>query len=163
MDDRGHLRSVELIALPGTQLSLLHEEPDGIAAVTLKDYSKKPLYIDQKALTKKNPSITIPNKTRTQILNELLKKEGAPYVWGGNWAQGIPSLLKWYPPAMPISDELEKKWILQGVDCSGLLYEVTGGITPRNSEDLLSFGKSISCKNQTPLQLASLLKPLDFH
>ncbi|HPE85225.1 MAG TPA: hypothetical protein PLO43_03500, partial [Chlamydiales bacterium] len=40
-----------------------------------------------------------------------------------------------------------------GVDCSGLLYEASYGLTPRNTSELISFGEERSLENLQPLDL----------
>ena len=45
---------------------------------------------------------------------------------------------------------------MRGLDCSGLLFEATLGATPRNSSQLVLFGKSISLN-----YLQDTLRPLD--
>ena len=52
------------------------------------------------------------------------------YTWHGNTKKGIPQMLEWYPPSEDISGVLKDKWMLKGMDCSGLLYEATDGYTP---------------------------------
>lgn len=159
LDDQGMLRPVELVALPGTELAL--HQKGKIATVQLCNYPIFPLYVDSRALSsEKLPAFTTSTK-RKDLIQELLKREGAAYIWGGNWSPGIPSLLKWYPPKATLSEELKKKWSLQGVDCSGLLYEVTGGKTPRNSGELLFFGTGLPCEKKKPLELSALMQPLD--
>ncbi len=158
MDPRGLLRAVELVALPGTHLAFLQGGMDGVAAVRLDSYPHSPLYVDRRALSEVKPKLLPSSKP---LIEELLKREGSAYIWGGNWSAGIPTLLDWYPPNGDLTLEVNKKWTLQGVDCSGLLYEVTGGMTPRNTEQLVSFGKGIACDDRSPLALSHLIKPLD--
>lgn len=124
----------------------------------MNSYPTRPLYIEKRALTNVKPAS---QPSAEPLVDQLLKKEGAAYIWGGNWSAGIPSLLERYPPKRELSPEMKTKWTLQGVDCSGLLYEVTGGQTPRNTEQLLFFGKGIAKKGASPLELAKLLEPLD--
>ena len=71
----------------------------------------------------------------------------------GNWARGVPEMLAYYPPQPPLDKKIETLWTLQGLDCSGLLFEATNGATPRNTSQLLKFGRSLLPSEQ--------LKPLD--
>jgi hypothetical protein len=158
LDPRGLLLPVELVALPGTPLTYLNDETDGIVAVRLDSYPIYPLYVDRRSLTDVKPNI--PPHPEPWI-DQLLKKVGTPYIWGGNWSAGIPSLLERYPPSEELTPEVKAKWTLQGVDCSGLLYEVTGGKTPRNTSQLLSFGEGVARKGACPLELSKTLQPLD--
>jgi hypothetical protein len=52
-------------------------------------------------------------------------------------------------------------WQLAGVDCSGILYEATGGYTPRNTSSLAEFGRPVSIAGKTAEQIAAQLQPLD--
>ena len=49
----------------------------------------------------------------------------------------------------------------KGVDCSGLLYYVANGWTPRNTSQLISYGEGVSIDNLSALQLSARAKPLD--
>jgi hypothetical protein len=60
-----------------------------------------------------------------------------------------------------ITAENRDHLILAGLDCSGLLYQATGGWTPRNTSGLLSFGRGIAVAGKTAVELARLLQPLD--
>jgi cell wall-associated NlpC family hydrolase len=51
--------------------------------------------------------------------------------------------------------------ILAGLDCSGLLYSATGGWTPRNTSQLITFGDSVAVAGKHSAEIAALLKPLD--
>jgi hypothetical protein len=82
-------------------------------------------------------------------------------VWGGNYLKGIPEMLEFYKPSGTLSDEVLKRWTLKGVDCSGLLYEATGGYTPRNTNSLFSLGIPVDIKGLSPDEIAKKLKPLD--
>ena len=66
---------------------------------------------------------------------------GTPYVWGGNWSSGIPEMVHFYPPKSPLDEKTERYWNLKGIDCSGLLYQTSGGATPRNTSQLIYYGK----------------------
>ena len=95
------------------------------------------------------------------IIKRLLSADGAIYVWGGNYSKGIPEMLEFYKPSVTLSDDVLKRWTLKGVDCSGLLYEATGGYTPRNTDSLLFFGMPVDVKGMSPDEIAKKLKPLD--
>ena len=43
--------------------------------------------------------------------------------------------------------------MLTGLDCSGLLYEASRGMTPRNTSDLMHFGKQVTLESIQPLDL----------
>ena len=103
------------------------------------------LYIDQRFC--RSSSFTNPpslNNFRQNILHHMESRVGTPYVWGGNWASGVPEMLLYYPPQKPLDKQTEIFWTMQGLDCSGLLFEATQGATPRNTSHLLQFGRSLS-------------------
>ena len=52
-------------------------------------------------------------------------------------------------------------WQLAGLDCSGLLYEATGGWTPRNTSALVSFGKPVDINGLSADSIAGKIRPLD--
>lgn len=80
---------------------------------------------------------------------------------GGNLREGIPEMLSFYPPSSNISPELQNRWILKGVDCSGLLYEATNGYTPRNTDALIAFGGPVQIAGLTIPQIIEKVEPLD--
>jgi cell wall-associated NlpC family hydrolase len=86
---------------------------------------------------------------------------GCPYVWGGNWSQGIEKMKSLYPMSRKLTFHERANWLMQGVDCSGLLYEVTEGATPRNTSDLIHVGDFVDIQNKSPAQIKRLIRPLD--
>ena len=50
---------------------------------------------------------------------------------------------------------------MRGVDCSGLLYEATGGFTPRNTSALVTVWKSRPCCRSEHREIVGRLEPLD--
>ena len=150
------VNELEYIALPNQILEVVGEEGDNILQVKTPMYpSKVPLYVDSRfgkiqAERDDPPKITMPSSDL--LLKRLLSKEGLPYVWGGNWSSGIPKWEKLYPPPACLSPFEKIHWTFKGLDCSGLLYEAAEGLTPRNTSELMTFGKEV---------LISELKPLD--
>lgn len=144
LDEKGLLRSLEMIALPGTKFEIQREIGPHIFEVNTQDYPDAKVFIDSRfttpatAETKERPKILPEPKT---ILKRLKAALGLPYVWGGNWSAGIPEILSLYQP--PIDKNLHSTWTLQGLDCSGLLYEATWGYTPRNTSELIHFGEEV--------------------
>jgi cell wall-associated NlpC family hydrolase len=86
---------------------------------------------------------------------------GYPYMWGGNYADGIYSMLNYYQPKNEIDARTKNLWILKGVDCSGLLYQSTAGYTPRNTSSLLNYGDPVNIEDKPFDEILQLLKPLD--
>lgn len=162
------IRELEFIALPKTVFRIEDTVKYGkttIYKVTTDDYpSKKELFIDSrfvKTLEKQPPERPRPLPSKQTIIENLMSVEGSAYVWGGNLREDIPEMLSFYPPSSNISPELQNRWILKGVDCSGLLYEATNGYTPRNTDALISFGGPVQLSGLTIPQIIEKVEPLD--
>lgn len=166
------IEEVEFIALPHTVFVIEETMMKGsreILKVSTKDYPYHAVsgyYIDSRFVEKRYEKPQerrrkLPDKNT--IIKGLLSPEllGAIYVWGGNYSKGIPEMLEFYKPSSPLPDDVLKRWTLKGVDCSGLLYEATGGYTPRNTDSLFSFGMPVDIKGLSPDEIAKKLKPLD--
>ena len=97
------------------------------------------------------------------VIASLLAAQGSRYVWGGNLRGGIPELLSFFPPQQPqhLSPHEKDLWQLRGVDCSGLLYEATGGFTPRNTSALVAFGKAVPIAGLAAEEIVRRMEPLD--
>jgi cell wall-associated NlpC family hydrolase len=170
LDKEGLVREVEFIALPGTVFEVAGKsESSGrlIYKVTTEDYpypSAGGYYVDagfvKKSLEKppkRAPKLPHP----ATIIRRMVLREGARYVWGGNCAEGIPEMLAFYPPSGKISRATGSMWTLKGLDCTGLLYEATGGATPRNTGTLTTFGKPVLIRGLSAADIAAELEPLD--
>lgn len=126
LDAKGDKRALEGIALPDTVFEILEDLGEVVHART-KEYPS-PVYVQKNQLVAGEF-----HEVRRELppLHEIIEKMkslvGKPYVWGGNWPEGIS-----YPG-------LDCK----GVDCSGLLYYATNGKTPRNTSGLMTFGEKI--------------------
>lgn len=154
LDRNGLVRELEFVALPGTAFRITESLKRGertIYRVTTDDYpypAKNGYFVDSRFV---RSSDTIPPPRPRQlpskqiVIENLLAARGSRYVWGGNIRAGIPQLLDFYPPAAGTSLSPSKKeiWQLRGVDCSGLLYEATGGYTPRNTSSLVKYGRPV--------------------
>lgn len=155
-DDKGLVRAVEMIALPGTVFKLIEEKDEHILKVTTEDYPyPTPLYIDERSgafhLQASPRKKVLPPVE--EIIHNMKKSVGLPYVWGGNYCMGISEWKELYPPQRKLSTLEETHWTFHGVDCSGLLYEATNGFTPRNTSGLMTFGKEVLMKAVQPLDL----------
>ena len=144
------------MGLPGTIISVLETiENKGIPIyrIAYPDYPKTHLYIDSRF----TGPVTTPQikalPSQKTLLAKISAKIGAPYVWGGNWSAGIEKLLEYYPPKGLIDSQTHVLWTLKGVDCSGLLYEAANGCVPRNTLELIHFGKAVP--------LDESIRPLD--
>lgn len=146
-DQCGQVRELEFIALPGTSFTLVRQIRD-VFEVTTSDYRAPEgtrLFVaaSHLELMKNLPpqrSARLPEK---EVLRASLQSAaGLPYVWGGNLRQGVAGMYR-------------------GVDCSGLLYEATGGSTPRNTADLITFGNAVPIAGQQADQILKQLQPFD--
>lgn len=156
------LSCLELVALPGMVLFLIERE-GFIGTVQLQSYNQSPLYVDLRfgSISPHHPFLSCQRPQRDEILESMEKRIGARYIWGGNWGDGIPELLSLYPPKSPLEDTIKSLWTLQGVDCSGLLFEAAKGQTPRNTSDLCVFGAPVLCEGLSIDRILSILEPLD--
>ena len=164
------IEEVEFVALPHTVFVIEDTIMKGsreILKVNTKDYpylAVSGYYIDSRFVEKRfekpqERRRKLPDKNT--IIKKLLSADGDIYVWGGNYSKGIPEMLEFYKPSGTLSGDVLKRWTLKGVDCSGLLYEATGGYTPRNTDSLLFFGMPVDVKGISPDEIAKKLKPLD--
>ncbi len=102
--------------------------------------------------------------SRQTILENLYSLLGTSYIWGGNWSLGIPEMKIFYPPKINFENldpHLQKTWVLKGVDCSGLLYQVSNGITPRSTFLMDNFGYPVDIQNKRYSDIIKQLEPLD--
>lgn len=167
-DSQGLIREIEFVALPGTVFEIQNTYRDNgnlIYQVRTADYpSSKGLFIDSR-FVKVSQKPFAPRKKalppKSTILQRMQQKVGASYVWGANTAEGIPELLRFYPPEGNIPAGKRDLWTLKGLDCSGLLYEAADGATPRNTSAMVDYGKAVPIKGLTARQIAARLEPLD--
>ncbi len=155
-DDKQLVRAVEMIAFPNTLFKVMERKKDHILEVTTKEYpSSIPLYIDDRSgsfhLEPKERKKELPPPG--EIINKMKERISLPYVWGGNFSAGIPEWKTLYPPKKKISPLEETHWTFHGLDCSGLLYEATNGCTPRNTGDLMTYGREVFLEEIGPLDL----------
>lgn len=171
-DKCGQLRAMEFVALPGTVFTIEAEQTMGklrVYRVTTADYpylSKNGYFIDSRLVRvteKKAPERQRQLPPKERVIDNLLAAKGSRYVWGGNVRSGLPQMLSLYPPAgsAPLPAETADMWQLHGVDCSGLLYEATGGFTPRNTSTLITYGKGVEIAGLSPELIIERVEPLD--
>ena len=170
LDDSGLIREVEFIALPKAVFEIKQFIKKGshtIYKITTDDYpypTQKGYFIDSrfvKTMEYKPPNRLKRLPKKKAIMNTLLSSEGANYIWGGNYKEGIPQMLSFYAPAQTLNADLKDQWMLKGVDCSGLLYEAANGCTPRNTSSLITFGESVKIANSSIHQIMQKVEPLD--
>jgi len=168
LDNQGLIREMEFVAMPNTVFEITEIIPKGdhdIYKVTTNDYQYKgDFYIDSRFVRVDDSRLEdrwkiIP--TKEEIIKNMNALEGYPYMWGGNAADGINEMLIYYKPAGEISEATKTNWIMKGVDCSGLIYQSTGGATPRNTSTLCTYGKGIEIENLSAVEISKKLQPLD--
>ncbi len=167
-DRCGQVRELEFIALPGTVFTLLKKLHSGSAdvyQVKTDEYVTPPhvrLFVDGRFLRLEH-AVPEPRRPvlppRDEILSALRAAVGSPYVWGSNVLDGVPELEAWFYDGIKTVDK--KRLILAGLDCSGLLYYATGGWTPRNTTQLITFGQGVVIAGKQSAEIAALLQPLD--
>lgn len=164
-DEKGHIRALEFIAFKDMIFEVIQPTTyPYIYEVKCDFYKSQNLFIDSR-FTKDvsynlNPKVKF-YKSSKEIISKLSSLIGAKYLWGGNWSRGIEKLLKYYPPSNKLSNDELNKWMLKGVDCTGILFEVTHGLTPRNSIELTKYKKTVPIEQLSPKQISQIVKPLD--
>ena len=169
LDKFGHLRELEFIALPSTKFELMKtEQVKGrvIYQVKTGEYpAADSLYVDARfvrVVVDDYPQRRQKMPVKSEIIKSMLGMVGQPYRWGGNFYQGIKQMEIFYPFVKgKLADSDQKAWCLEGVDCSGLLYQATGGAIPRNTAQLVGFGKAVKISGCSVREIISRVKPLD--
>ncbi len=167
-DRCGQVRELEYIALPGTVFRVIKKQRSGMAdiyQIETDEYKAPPgirLYVagyflrmEQAEPVHRRPLLP----PREKIVISLRASLGSPYVWGGNVLNGVPELTTWFYKGINGNDM--RRLILTGLDCSGLLYHATGGWTPRNTSQLITFGQSVAISGKQAAEIVSQLQPLD--
>ena len=167
-DRCGQVRELEYIALPGTVFRIFEKHKRGTATIyrVETDEYRAPagirLYVDSRFLTLQS---TEPHPRthrlppREHVTAALKKALGSSYVWGGNVQSGVPELAEWFYGTIRPGDR--ERLTLTGLDCSGLLYQATGGWTPRNTSQLVSYGRAVAVAGKKTAEIIALLEPLD--
>jgi hypothetical protein len=168
-DRCGQVRELEFIALPGTVFSIRGEIRDGATTVFRVETDDYPLpagtklYVDSRCIElreEKPLPRTVKLPPAKEIIAALTASVGCPYVWGGNVQGGVAGLMKmFYGGEVPAA--ARQRLTLAGLDCSGLLYQATGGRTPRNTSQLISFGKAVPVAGKSLEDIVGRLEPLD--
>jgi len=168
VDRCGQVRELEFIALPGAVFTILKKHSYGasnIYQVETAEYVNPPnvqLYVDGRFLTlqhaappPRRPSLP----PREEIVSALRASVGSPYVWGGNVPEGVTGLAEWFFKDIGA----DGRWLhlFAGLDCSGLLYHATGGWTPRNTTQLLTYGQGVTVAGKPSAEIVKMLQPLD--
>lgn len=167
-DHCGQVRELEFIALPGSIFKILRKFSYGttyICQVETDEYTAPAnisLYVDIRflQLPYAAPLLRpILKYSRERIISALRSSAGSPYVWGGNAINGVPELASWFYRGIRQDDVAPLT--LAGLDCSGLLYNATGGSTPRNTTQLVAYGQGVAIAGKKSAEIVTLLQPLD--
>ena len=172
IDPSGLIREVEFVAIPGTAFRIEESLQLGgqtIYRVTTDDYpypTKTGYFIDSRFVRTAERPLPPRQKllpAKQKVIDNLLAARGSRYVWGGNYRAGIPQLLSFYPPTgkSSLPAATLEMWQLAGVDCSGLLYEATGGYTPRNTSALVEYGRAVPIAGLDTERIIRRVEPLD--
>lgn len=173
LDEKNRIKELELICFPETVFEIeeiIEKNGRIVYKVTTSDYpypTKKGYFIDSRFV--KIVEIQPPERhkklpSKLTIIQNLLSAEGSNYVWGGNCKDGVPEMLSFYQPAssLPVvTAKVRDKWMLKGVDSSGLLYYATNGYTPRNSSSLVSYGNPVRIAGLKIDEIIQKVEPLD--
>ncbi len=164
-DAVGLVRELEMVALPGSTFTVYDDMGSNIVRVSTHVYGAggfAKLYADKRFLTiseSRFPDPILQMPPRDVVLGRLYEANGSRYIWGGNYKAGLTEMLEYYPPAAQDGDI--EYWALKGVDCSGLLYEATGGVCPRNTRSLVDYGEVVDIEGLTLERIISRARPLD--
>jgi hypothetical protein len=170
LDNRGLIGEMEFIAFPGTLFNIIEIvdfQDRGLKYYKVKtdDYQYNgDFYVDSrfvKTYDEKPNGRIIEKPKHSEVVKFMKSLVGYPYMWGGNYADGIYTMLNYYQPKSEIDTRTKNLWILKGVDCSGLLYQSTAGFTPRNTSSLLNYGEPVNIEDKTLEEILPILKPLD--
>ena len=153
-DDQFLIRSLETILYPGSKITVLtkgKKNPSHFLQVKVDDYpSDKELFIhEQSALIKNAAKKIMPSLAAIQ--KKLRSLEGLPYFWGGTLATPLFGKEHPFKTIQALTPFERKCFSFEGLDCSGLLYHVTNGATPRNTSYLMHLGTV--CEDLRPLDL----------
>src|SRR5579862_3765222 len=169
LDEQQLLRPIEMVLFPDSKIQLVENIDSSLIwrICTQEHPCSDPLYIDERfvAFVDEHCPERIQDLPSVAIITQrLLDLVGKRYIWGGNWPQGIPQLLQWYKPVVKeenVDALVQDTWQLKGVDCSGLLYFVTNGSTPRNTSELVEWGKPVCIAGKNCDAIIASLLPLD--
>lgn len=167
----GLVKELEYVAYVGSSfeiLDIINKGSHSVYKVFAPDYSipelKIDLYIDSRFV---DTTLTEPKKRiaklpgKAEIIRFMYDNIGALYVWGGNNIEGVDQMFSYYPPKGELTAKEEKEWGLKGLDCSGLLYQATDGYTPRNTHQLVHYGKAVEIEGLSVNQIIAKVEPLD--
>lgn len=167
----GLVKELEYVAFTGSVFEIIdeyHVDDHSIYKVLSDKYdivlNGTELFIDSrfvKRVAEKPEQKNISKPTHDQIYSFFDQCENVDYVWGANNINGVNKMLEFYKPAVNLNSKTLNHWSMTGTDCSGLIYEATNGYTPRNTHQMVSYGKGINIEGKSVTEIAEMLEPLD--
>ncbi|MFY7843173.1 MAG: NlpC/P60 family protein [Rhabdochlamydiaceae bacterium] len=164
LDAQGLFRDLEVILFPEEIIVIKEIFQNNVYRVSTTVYEGTELYLDGRFLLKIDaPSVKSSKHLPSSIkCSEQLKSlTDHPYLWGGNLPKGIEKMRELYPSKGPLNEQMQRIWSLIGFDCSGLLYYVTNGITPRNTSQLIEYGQHVDILDKKIDGIIQAVRPLD--
>lgn len=159
-DEQGLYRPLEMMLLPESNLKVLESRENGVLKVKTEELEQGYIFKDSLEFSMKCDRVDLKEKN---ILDNLLSYVGCAYIWGSNWTLSKNQLetLKIHLTKRSENFIKNMQFLFSGLDCSGLLYAATTGQVPRNTSELVHFGKFIEIEGLTNLQICNLVRPLD--
>lgn len=168
----GLVKPLEFVAYAGTTFEITDSSKDKMSTIYKVRTEEYPiilegtdLFVDARFVELRSSKPEPAKKTcppRNYIYDYFEKSGSSFYVWGGNNISGVEKMLDFYPPKKKLqSREDSLIWKIEGVDCSGILYEATKAYTPRNTHQLVEFGEPVEIKSLSSEEIISRIKPLD--
>lgn len=159
-DDQGLYRPLEMMLLPGQEFELMGMDKEGVAQIQTQDNKK---YYTFEAMLKLKIGDLGTKRTACQIIENLMAFKGCPYIWGSNWILSPQQVHLMTAQLQGFTNNFIKNisYVFSGLDCSGLLYAATLGYVPRNTVDLVNFGRFISIARSDNKQICRQVRPLD--
>jgi hypothetical protein len=169
LDDQGLMKTVETVLFPQSKVELLEQvAQSSIWRIRTHEYNYGgDYYIDDRfvQLSSNVPARrTISVPSMPTILSKLNQLVGTPYIWGGNWPDGIDLVIQFYPSRTPLhqlTPLVQNTWKFKGLDCTGLFHYVSDGYTERNSSSLVNFGKPVFIEGLSLNEIMSKVSELD--
>ncbi len=170
VDDEGAVQALEFIALPGTVFTVHDEVFVNGEAMYRVDTMEYPYETETgyfipavfvRGIPAGNSARTPRILSAEDILFSMTSWIGLPYVWGGNAPEGVAGLMEYFLVRPGDAEHVVDQWALKGLDCSGLLYAATDGLTPRNTSALVVYGDPVEIEGLSAKQIAAAVKPLD--
>ncbi len=153
LDQRWLLSNLETILYPGVTVTV--EGEGEVVSIVTDDYpSTVPLFTHRRFLdfSGNTEPIKRDRPSTKKMIEALESTPFLPYIWGGNFPQGVPELFELFPPTRQLHAWEWHLFHLRGVDCSGLIYNVTHGTLPRNTGPMKNACEVISSPTK-PLDL----------